>query len=112
MSTGSFNFDVFLCYNSRDKAIVHPLAKRLEEDGLHVWLDVWQVKPGDNILAKIEEGLEGSSVLVFCMSEDSLGSGWATLENYTFRFRDPLNKDRRFIPLRLDDSPLKGTLSQ
>jgi len=23
----------------------------------------------------------------------------------TFRFRDPLNKDRRFLPLRLDDAP-------
>jgi hypothetical protein len=26
------------------------------------------------------------------------------LEAGTFRFRDPLNKERRFIPLRLDDS--------
>ena len=23
----------------------------------------------------------------------------------TFRFRDPLNKERRFLPLRLDDAP-------
>ena len=30
----------------------------------------------------------------------------------TFRFRDPLNKERRFIPLRLDDAPIKGSLAQ
>jgi len=27
------------------------------------------------------------------------------LEFGTFRFRDPLNKERRFLPLRLDDAP-------
>ena len=30
----------------------------------------------------------------------------------TFRFRDPLNKERRFLPLRLDDAPIKGSLAQ
>lgn len=34
------------------------------------------------------------------------------LESQTFRFRDPLNKDRRFIPLRLDHAPIKGSLAQ
>ena len=28
------------------------------------------------------------------------------------RFRDPLNKERRFILLRLDDAPIKGSLAQ
>ena len=27
-------------------------------------------------------------------------------------FRDPLNKERRFLPLRLDDAPIKGSLAQ
>ena len=29
-----------------------------------------------------------------------------------FRFRDPLNKELRFIPLRLDETPIKGSLAQ
>jgi hypothetical protein len=29
-----------------------------------------------------------------------------------FRFRDPLNKERRFIPLQLDDAPIKGVLTR
>jgi hypothetical protein len=36
------------------------------------------------------------------------GSDWAQLEAGTLRFRDPLNKDRRFIPLRLDDAPIQA----
>jgi hypothetical protein len=46
------------------------------------------------------------------MSASAFGSEWARLENYTFRFSDPLNKERRFVPLRLDDAPIKGSLAQ
>ena len=53
-----------------------------------------------SIPAVIEEGLERCRVLVLCMSANAFGSDWARLESYTFRFRDPLNKERRFIPLR------------
>ena len=107
-----FKFDVFISYSSRDKAIVHPIAERLKDDGLRVWLDDWEIKPGDNIPHKIEEGLEHSGVLVFCMSANAFGSDWTALESQTFRFRDPLNKKRRFIPLRLDNTPIKGSLNQ
>src|SRR6266540_7043902 len=82
------------------------VAERLRADGLRVWLDVWEIRPGDSIPAKIEEGLEHSRVLVLCMSANAFGSDWAQLEAGTFRFRDPLNKERRFIPLRLDDAPI------
>jgi len=60
----------------------------------------------------IEEGLERSRVLVLSMSANAFGSDWAQLESGTFRFRDPLNKERRFLPLRLDNAPIKGSLAQ
>ncbi len=107
-----FKYDVFLSYSSKDKAVVRALAERLRADGLHVWLDDWELHPGDSIPSKIEEGLEHSRVLVLCMSAHAFGSDWAQLESYTFRFRDPLNKERRFIPMRLDEAPIKGSLAQ
>src|ERR1043166_7025077 len=107
-----FKFDVLLSHSSRDKPVVRSIAERLRTDGLRVWLDEWEIKPGDSIPAKIEHGLEHSRVLVLFMSAAAFGSDWAQLESGTFRFRDPLNKDRRFIPLRLDNSPIKGSLAQ
>src|SRR5689334_16135597 len=107
-----FKYDVFLSHSSRDKAAVRDIAERLRKDGLRVWFDEWEIHPGDSIPAKIEEGLEHSRVLVLCMSASAFGSDWAQLESYTFRFRDPLNKDRRLIPLRLDEAPIKGSLAQ
>ena len=105
---GEFAFDVFLSHSAHDKEIVRPLAERLRKDGLRVWFDEWELRPGDSIPAKIEAGLEHSRVLVLCMSAQAFGSDWAQLESGTFRFRDPLNKERRFLPLRLDDAPIKG----
>lgn len=107
-----FQFDVFLSHSAKDKLVVCELAARLKRDGLRVWLDEDQLKPGDSVLAKIEEGLERSRVLVLCMSANAFGSDWVQLEAGTFRFRDPLNQERRFIPLRLDDAPIKGSLAQ
>jgi small GTP-binding protein len=104
-----FSFDVFLSHSSKDSAAVRPIA---EADGLRVWFDEWALKPGDYVQTKIEEGLDRSRVLVLCMSANAFGSDWTQLEAGTFRFRDPLNKKRRFIPLRLDEAPIKGSLAQ
>src|SRR5687768_10514609 len=108
----AFQYDVFLNHSAKDKAVVRPLAERLRKDGLKVWFDEWVLKAGDSIPAKIEEGLEHSRVLVLCMSANAFGSDWAQLESHTFRFRDPLNKGRRFIPVRLDGASIKGSLPQ
>jgi len=127
-----YTYDAFLSHSAKDKAVARDVAARLQQDGVRVWLDEEQLpspagagaggrRPGegrgekpDSIPAKIEAGLEHSRVLVLCMSANAFGSDWAQLEAGTFRFRDPLNQERRFIPLRLDDAPhqrLAGAIS-
>ena len=116
MSDG-FDYGVFLSHSAKDKAVVRPLAERLRADGVKVWFDEWVLKPGDSIPAKIEEWLEHSRVLVLCMSANAFGSDLAQLEFGTFGrgnlpFRDPLNKERRFLPLRLDDASPRSWTSR
>ena len=60
----TFNYDVFISHSAKDKSAVRELAERLRKDGLRVWLDDWEIKPGDLILLKIEQGLEQSRTLV------------------------------------------------
>lgn len=110
--TEKFIYDVFISYSSQDKAIVHPLAKRLRNDGVKVWLDDWVLKPGDPISLKIQRGLEQSRVLLMCMSEAYFDSEWTTLEHHTLLFRDPTNKQRRFVPLLLEDCERPDTIAQ
>jgi len=121
MEIENFQFDTFLSHSTKDKAVVRAVAERLRADGLRVRFDEWEIKPGDSIPAKIEEGLEHSRGLVPCMSANAFGSNWAQLARPviaslrrrkagTFRFRDPLNKERRLIPLRLDLAATKARL--
>ena len=110
-----FKYDVFLSHSSKDKAVVRSIAERLRADGLRVWFEDWEIKPRTTKALrakKIEEGLEHSRVLVLFMSEHAFGSEWAQLEAGTLRFRDPLNKERRFVPLQLDAAPIKSSLAQ
>ena len=53
------------------------------------------------------------------MSANAFGSDWAQLPTHpqpsTLNPQPtgaPLNQERRFIPLRLDDAPIKGSLAQ
>jgi hypothetical protein len=97
MSAETFSYDVFLSHSAKDKAMVRPLAERLRKDGVKT------VSQHSTSNSQLSAGLERSRVLVLCMSANAFGSDWAQLESGTFRFRDPLNKERRFLPLRLDD---------
>ena len=108
----SFAYDVFLSYSQVDEETVVPLAERLREVGLRVWLDRWEIKPGDSIPLAIQRGVETSRVLVLCMSEAYFQSEWAAAESLSVLFRDPTNKARRFVPLRLDSVEAPDLLNQ
>src|SRR5262245_403676 len=107
-----FAYDVFLSHTSKDKPAARELAERLKQDGLHVWFDEWVIQPGDSIPLKVAQGLEQSRTLILVMSHNAFASEWVTLERHTVLFRDPTNAERRFIPLRLDDTEITDTLKQ
>jgi len=105
-----FAYDVFLSHNSKDKPRVRKLAERLRAEGLRVWFDDWVIRAGDAIYLAIEHGLEASRTLVLCMSPAAFGSDWVGLERDPVLFRDPVNRDRRFIPVLLADCEIPATL--
>lgn len=108
--TSKFKYDVFLSHNSEDKLRVRQLADRMKHEGLSVWFDEWIIQPGDDIYMAIEQGIEASRALVLCMSPAAFGSDWVGLERSTVVFRDPANRDRRFIPVLLSDCNIPDTL--
>ncbi|MGD8454563.1 MAG: TIR domain-containing protein [Phycisphaerae bacterium] len=108
----SFDYDIFLSYASPDRATVRQLAERLRSDGLRVWFDEWEIRPGDNIPLQISRGVEHARVLVLFMTPAFFVSEWTKFESYSLIFRDPSNRDRRFIPVLATDCELPVTLGQ
>ncbi len=113
-STKTFEYDVFLSHSSKDIRKVEQIADRLEERGLEVWLSKRILKGGDHIFETIDHGLEVSRTLVLAISFSALKSDWVKLEGYTHRFRDPLNRERRFVPILLDEceNDIPGSIKQ
>ena len=102
-----FIFDVFLSHSSKDKTMVLALAQRLRQDGVRVWYDDWEILPGNSIPLKINQGLAQSRRVALCMSAHAFEADWVGMEIQTILYDDPLNKQGRFIPIRLDDTQTK-----
>ncbi|HYD12150.1 MAG TPA: toll/interleukin-1 receptor domain-containing protein [Allosphingosinicella sp.] len=58
-------WDVFISHASEDKkSVARPLASKLRRLGLTVWLDENELKLGDSLSRKIDEGLTKSSMVL------------------------------------------------
>jgi hypothetical protein len=74
-------WDVFISHASEDKeAVALPLAQRLRELGVTVWLDAFELKIGDSLRRKIDAGLSGSRFGVVVFSRTFFSKGWPQYE--------------------------------
>jgi hypothetical protein len=74
-------FDVFISHASEDKEIVvRPLAHALQETGLTVWYDEFELRIGDSLRRKIDKGLANSRFGVVVLSHAFFGKGWPNYE--------------------------------
>jgi hypothetical protein len=74
-------WDVFVSHASEDKAAVaQPLADHLRALGVTVWLDAFELKIGDSLRRKIDQGLANSRFGVVILSRSFFGKGWTQYE--------------------------------
>jgi hypothetical protein len=74
-------WDVFISHATEDKAdVVLPLARALERAGLRVWLDRQELKLGDSLHEKIDEGLSKSRFGIVVLSPSFLAKRWPKKE--------------------------------
>jgi tetratricopeptide (TPR) repeat protein len=106
----AFVYDVFVSYSSADRAVVGKLAERLTSDGLRVWFDDRDIRPGEAVADRVAQGLKQSRVMLQAMSANAFASDWVTIERNAILSGDRLNRQRRFIPVRLDDAPISDPL--
>ena len=71
---------VFISYSYRDKAIAHRIAEDLSTRDIPVWIDEREIKIGESIVQKIDEGLKKASYVLALLSEHSIASHWVQKE--------------------------------
>jgi len=107
-----FEYDVFVSYNREDKEGVDELVGRLKGDGLRVFVDEDEIRPGEPISLRLQEVLGKSRVLVPFMTKGYFESSWAQIEMHTFLFRDVGNESLRFVPLLAGDCEIPDMIGQ
>lgn len=103
--------DVFLSHSSIDKPKVRLLSEALKAEGLRVFMDEQQLHAGDTLYASLNEALDGSEFVVFCVSHASVASGWVNREVGGALARQIKTGKKRILPVLLDDVAIPQLLS-
>jgi hypothetical protein len=73
--------DVFISHSSKDKQdFAKPLADALISAGISVWYDEYEIKLGDSLLQKINEGLANSRYGIVVLSKSFFERNWPRRE--------------------------------
>lgn len=73
-------FSVFISYSHQDRSFARRLHEGLQQMGVRCWLDERQMRPGDDIYERIEEGIRQNDRILLCASRHSLSSWWVDAE--------------------------------
>src|SRR5688500_20181202 len=64
---------IFVSHKGADTDWSERLATRLRAAGLEVWLDKWEIRPGDSITGRIDEALGRATVLLLVLTPEAVG---------------------------------------
>jgi hypothetical protein len=92
---------VFVSHRTSDAAQAERLAKDIRDRGHNVWLDIWEVKLGDSIVEKMNEGLERSTFLILGLSSKGVLSPWMSREWYSALARQMNDEKVKLLPVIL-----------
>lgn len=104
MNAKNLENDVFISYNSADEQIARKIVDRLEKEkigerNIKVFFAPWDIKKGENFIAKVDEGLGKAKYFALVLSPEALEAEWPTAERAAALLKDPSGRLGRVIPI-------------
>lgn len=100
----------FISYAHGDASFVARLAEDLIASGVGVWLDRWEIKVGDSMSDRIQEGIQDSDYLVIVLSPNSVNSSWVREELNAARIRQLESRRVMVLPVLYQDCEIPPLL--
>jgi GUN4-like/TIR domain len=101
-------FDVFLCHNKKDALEVKKIGEQLKQQGLHPWLDEWELTPGFPWQRQLEKQIGDIKSAAVFIGSSGLGP-WQEMEIDAF-LREFVKRQSPVIPVLLPNAPEKPEL--
>lgn len=90
---------IYLAHASEDKDLAKPLADGLVERGIPVWYDNWEIRYGDSLRRKMEQGLGDCTHFLVLLTETSINKPWVN-EEIDAGLMSAVEGSAKFIGLR------------
>lgn len=103
--------NLFLCHASEDKEFVNLLASYLDSQNIDLWYDKREIKVGDSIVSRINEGLDSASHIVVVLSKASVKKPWFQKELSSALMKQLQDKSITVIPLLREDCKIPVLLA-
>lgn len=94
-----YEYDAFLSYNSKDVADANRLAEIIKDAGVNVWMDKWNILPGDEWEIEIEQAM--SSCRTYLALWGTSGAGPWHHDEMRRAIQRRLSDNLRVIPILL-----------
>ncbi len=103
---------VFISYSSKDHEFVEKLSISLVQKRINIWLDKWEMQPGDSLIDKIQAGITNSSFLLVVLTNNSVQSEWCKKELNSGLMRELEKKEVVVIPVLKEDCEIPLLLKE
>ena len=101
---------VFLSYASDDRAIAAQVTAALQEVGINVWFDVWELAPGDSISERVDQALQARDLFLLFLSKASVASRWVRTELNAVLTNEMRDRAITIIPVIIEDCDIPAKI--
>ena len=106
ISSGIFESALFISHAHKDKPRIWPILRQLYGNGLSLWVDSFEMRPGDRLTNRISRGITGAKYVAVMISENSIKSDWVEKEINLGLEQEIDGETVKIIPCLLDDCPI------
>ncbi len=102
---------VFLSYSYEDKQFADWLANKFVENQIDIWYDTNEIKVGESIKQRIEEGISTSSTIIVILSKSSIQSKWVKYELNSALLSNSIKQGIEIIIVSIDNEQIPSDLA-
>src|SRR5450755_2413616 len=102
--------DFFISYTGKDSQWAQWIAFELEATSYTTIIQAWDIRPGSNFVAEMDDAARHAERTIPVLSEAYLGSDYAFAEWAAAFRRDPRGKQGKVLPVRIERCAVEGLL--